>query len=50
MTISCKHAVRYSENKLQRCIGLQAGNDNKLETCSEIQRQDVAKMHWLTGR
>ena len=50
MTISCKHAVRYSDIKLPRRIGLQAGNDNKLQTCSEIQWQDVAEMHWLTGR
>ena len=45
MTISCKHAVRYSDNKLLRRIGLQAGNDNKLQTFSEIQWQDVAEMH-----
>ena len=36
MTISWKHAVRYSDKMLQRCIGLQAGNNNKLQTCSEM--------------
>ena len=50
MIINCKHAVRYSENKLQRCIDLQAGDDNKLQTCSGVQLQLVAELHWLTGR
>ena len=30
-TIICKHAVRYTDGKLQRFIGLQPGNDNKLQ-------------------
>ena len=35
--VSCKHVVGYSDKMLQRCIDLQAGNDNKLETCSPKQ-------------
>ena len=45
MTINCKHAVRYSDNKLQSCIDLQTGNDNKLQTCSGAQCQLVAELH-----
>ena len=30
MTISCNYAVRYSDNKLQSCFDLQAGNDKKI--------------------
>ena len=37
MTISCKHAVGYGDKMLQSCISLQAGNDNKLQTCSGVQ-------------
>ena len=49
-TISWKNAVRYIDNKLhscnklKSCIVLQAGNYNKLQTCSEIQKKLVTEL------
>ena len=37
MTMRYNHAVRYSDKMLQRGDGLQAGNDNKYQSCSGVQ-------------